>query len=651
MVRQNSDWTLKMGCYEERRSRPNLQRFGELLQAGSIPNSVLTPLDLSILLIAPDAECLACVELRKLRFSVSPVLVSYPIQASESLLQRTLSSLSETQGFVASTVLLAHSQPKLFIAQLAEHFQVQRLQVDIDQRIKRDSDRLSALYKAAFEGFQKTNLPKVRFVLVLTYGDLLAPDALWYFSQLADVLQRDDSLLAANGWNDQALAPYAADPTVVLRTDWFSGSGWLATHEVMQESWKFAAVAVEMLSQWHLGRPWDAMFRDERLRKKRQFLTPEVSRVIPDSGWVLDLDNGPTGRHNAARSRLDPHLFAQNPLCDVPVVDLGGLERLMEEPYKRLFFIDWPGEGLLKTKLLSSLQSLLEGKINSGGPFRLVYRNLDPESDTTWKGVAQFFNLWPELPMRGAYYGIVRLRWRDTVLYLVPSSSPLCRGEVREALLRPEEDAVTGSVLPPTASQILDPMLFPLASHPLLVPASSELLAADFPGTSCSFVCEEAGLRCHPEDLAFINNCAALASLGCRHCEVDEGPDQPAQELQGPKAGRCLYNGNLGRYPLSCDASHLGTRRLCICREPIRLAAAAAPRKVISSSPPGRASLNGLNGTGTVQALNRGSTENISCIVAQLSYKNVDAEQHKQSISLGCWTVKWDEMSTFQETL
>ena len=24
---------------------------------------------------------------------------------------------------------------------------------------------------------------------------------------------------------------------VVLRTDWFSGSGWLATHEVMQESY------------------------------------------------------------------------------------------------------------------------------------------------------------------------------------------------------------------------------------------------------------------------------------------------------------------------------------------------------------------------------------------------------------------------------
>ncbi|CAL1145256.1 unnamed protein product, partial [Cladocopium goreaui] len=65
-----------------------------------------------------------------------------------------------------------------------------------------------------------------------------------------------------------ALAPYAADPTVVLRTDWFSGSGWLATHEAMQE----------MLSQWHLGSPWDAMFRDERLRRKRQFLTPEVSR-------------------------------------------------------------------------------------------------------------------------------------------------------------------------------------------------------------------------------------------------------------------------------------------------------------------------------------------------------------------------------------
>eukprot|EP00913_Durusdinium_trenchii_P027886 g26148.t1 len=155
------------------------------------------------------------------------------------------------------------------------------------------------------------------------------------------------------------------------------------------------------------------------------------------------VDTSPLGK-----TRPDPFLFLQHPLCDVPVVQLNDLDRLTEKRYKRLFFIDWPGEGLLKSKLLTSLQSLLDGKVNSGGPFRLVYRNQDLETDTTFKAVAQFFGLWPQLPIRGAYMGVLRLRWRDTVLFVVPSSSLLGGGPFREALLRPEEDAVHEAVMP-----------------------------------------------------------------------------------------------------------------------------------------------------------------------------------------------------------
>lgn len=51
------------------------------------------------------------------------------------------------------------------------------------------------------------------------------------------------------------------------------------------------------------------------------------------------------------------------------------------------------------------------------------------------------------------YYGVTRLRWRDTVLYLVPTSSPLSSGTLREELLSPEEDATTESILPPMPSR------------------------------------------------------------------------------------------------------------------------------------------------------------------------------------------------------
>jgi hypothetical protein len=50
---------------------------------------------------------------------------------------------------------------------------------------------------------------------------------------------------------------------VVLRTDWFSGSGWLATHEVMQESYAELEnpgvscgvfVKLPVSSTWHTGK-------------------------------------------------------------------------------------------------------------------------------------------------------------------------------------------------------------------------------------------------------------------------------------------------------------------------------------------------------------------------------------------------------------
>ncbi|CAJ1427368.1 unnamed protein product, partial [Effrenium voratum] len=520
---------------KERRSRPNLKRFGQTLKAGAIPSSV-TPKELAVLIVAEETP----------RASLQDT----------APLQRTLESLSRAEGFVAGSALLAHADGRFATAQLAETFQVPRVEVSIDKRVKGEVERRSALYKGALTEMVKRQAP----VVVLAEGCRVAPDALWYFAQLSQV--QDDSLLAANGWNDQGLAPFAADETVVLRTDWFAGAGWMISAEKLRQ---------ELLPQWHIGRPWESFLREGKFRKGRQFLTPEVSRVVPDPGLLLAASTA------VDKKRSQPFLLAQYPLAAAPVVDLGDVERLTEEKYKRLFFIDWPGEGLLNAKLLSSLQSILEGKVNSGGPFRLIYRNVDAELDTTWRAVAQFFGLWPDLPMRGSYHGVVRLRWRDTVIFLVPSSSKLCTGEFREALLTEEEDAKKDSVLPPLSSQIFEPMLFPVAARPVLVPAAGELVAAELPGSSCAASCEDHGLRCLAEDLAFINNCDALSgAMGCRRCEPGEGSEQPAQEVLGVKAGRCLYNTNFRRFPGSCSAAHEGTRRLCVCREPLQLAAAMA---------------------------------------------------------------------------
>ncbi|CAK9045374.1 unnamed protein product, partial [Durusdinium trenchii] len=137
---------------KERRSRPNLKRFGETLHRGAVPRSQLSPAKLSILLVVPDG-------------------------GTEEILERTVRSLVEAGGFAASAVLLAHTEPKLWIANLAETYDLSRLQVELDQRIRWDQARRAALYKGALETVLKRE-DGSQVVLTLSYGDLVAPDAL-----------------------------------------------------------------------------------------------------------------------------------------------------------------------------------------------------------------------------------------------------------------------------------------------------------------------------------------------------------------------------------------------------------------------------------------------------------------------------------------
>eukprot|EP00913_Durusdinium_trenchii_P002018 g1864.t1 len=74
----------------------------------AVPRSQLSPAKLSILLVVPDG-------------------------GTEEILERTVRSLVEAGGFAASAVLLAHTEPKLWIANLAETYDLSRLQASAEQ--------------------------------------------------------------------------------------------------------------------------------------------------------------------------------------------------------------------------------------------------------------------------------------------------------------------------------------------------------------------------------------------------------------------------------------------------------------------------------------------------------------------------------------
>ncbi|CAE8650780.1 unnamed protein product, partial [Polarella glacialis] len=495
----------------ENRGQAEVSRFARRAHAPvSAPSARLRPGELPVVVIALAAERETPDDLSSLR--------------------ATLASLAGADGFSHKSVLVAHESRQLAAVQLVEEeFGMQRVEVPVSKLLTDQSKRSAALHKAALLHALGGIAKQASAVLVLTEGMRVSPDVLWYFVQLEGVLHQDKSLLAVSGWNDNGLAPYVADPTVVLRTDWFSGIGWLVQAQTLRE---------ELIPQWPTS-DWERIFQSPKIRKGRQFLLPEVSRVVPSSAWLerATLASG-IGDQRALRggdgrgdhASLQSSTWEQTPLCSYSMVDLGDVSRLLKTRYRELFFKDWPGEGLLNTKLLTSIRPIVDGRINAGGPWRLVFRNIDPETDTTWRAIASFFSLWPELPIRTAYHGVVRLRWRDSVLYLVPQSSLLASGSFAQEFVG---DAVenslssgqaTESIMPVVKSQIVDPMLFFASARPVLLPANAEVVAAAVPGTSCQEVCAETRHTCLNEDLFFVNNCAALAgAFGCSSgCEPSE---------------------------------------------------------------------------------------------------------------------------------
>ncbi|CAE7457686.1 GNTI, partial [Symbiodinium sp. CCMP2456] len=352
---------------------------------------------------------------------------------------------------------------------------------------------------------------KASGIIVLEEGQALSSDFFIFHGQLLSMLQRDPTLWCVSAWNENAIAPYAADATVVLRTDWFSGVAWMVTVDLLEK---------EMLPKWQEG-AWLNDFR--RLFRGRQCLVPEVSRA------TLALGQG-------GEQPLSQSVLASIPLCSSSWVDLGSTERLTEKNYMRLFLSDWPGEGLARSTPLASLRPLADGRANSKGPYRLALKGRGRE-DANWKVVATFFGLLPEASIRVTYFGVLRLRWRDSILYLITAASPFQQNRaskvevpsiVTEGLR--SWGQLKSSILP------MDPMLFFSLTAPFLRPPGGEVHAASATGKTCLETCLNYGLTCLDQDLLFINHCAALATIfKCRACEPgldNAGVDQ---------SGVCLF--------------------------------------------------------------------------------------------------------------
>ena len=104
-------------------------------------------------------------------------------------------------------------------------------------------------------------------VIILEDDMSVAPDFLEYFVAMRDYIKKDSSVFTASAWNDNGQFDHGRDPTLLKRSDFFPGLGWLMTKELWSE----------FRGKWPDGY-WDDWIRDKKQRNGRHVIFPEISR-------------------------------------------------------------------------------------------------------------------------------------------------------------------------------------------------------------------------------------------------------------------------------------------------------------------------------------------------------------------------------------
>eukprot|EP00929_Paragymnodinium_shiwhaense_P067416 TRINITY_DN33938_c0_g2_i2.p1 TRINITY_DN33938_c0_g2~~TRINITY_DN33938_c0_g2_i2.p1 ORF type:complete len:875 (+),score=207.02 TRINITY_DN33938_c0_g2_i2:91-2715(+) len=437
---------------------------------------------------------------------------------------------------------------------------------------------------------------RFRSLLVLHEDQVFSGDMLWYFSQLEAMLHEEaTSLFCVSGWNDNGQAAFVGDPTVVLRTDYFSGVGWLMRMDTIRKEF--------VRAKWeNVETSWRQKARE--VAAGRHCLIPEISRVgygtavCRGTGLVGECGDGEVMARRAS---------ASSPIYGRDWAALGDTARLRAATYRELLGSSWPGmQGLRHSRLVKSfteLEDVLGHASASAATHEQVEHDFprapllvivtlseagaeeDPNENhgghSPWKSVAGYFGLPETAEPRGSYDGVLRLRWRDFTLYIALESSPL----LREYL--PEEARSLAEIPMFRGSDFAKRLRAAQTGWQLSHAVPPHSLAGQAPqGVACDRYCEKMQRICIDADIGIVAKCGAplmSAFQQCRKCQEPGSsmgfskrkyPEEAAAALPGLDRDRnvCLaaaapleHTGGAAM-PGDCAAASKRIKRLCICR-------------------------------------------------------------------------------------
>ncbi|KAJ4866862.1 hypothetical protein Rs2_51604 [Raphanus sativus] len=173
-------------------------------------------------------------------------------------LQRTVNSVLKYQTPIASKYPLFISQDgsnQAVKSKALSYNQLTYIQhLDFEPVVTERPGELIAYYKIArhYKWALDQLFYKHKFsrVIILEDDMEIAPDFFDYFEAAANLMDRDETIMAASSWNDNGQKQFVHDPYALYRSDFFPGLGWMlkrSTWDELSPKWPKAYPYIRLL--------------------------------------------------------------------------------------------------------------------------------------------------------------------------------------------------------------------------------------------------------------------------------------------------------------------------------------------------------------------------------------------------------------------
>lgn len=197
--------------------------------------------------------------------------------------------------------------------------------------------------------------PLPKRAIILEEDIEISRDFFSLMNATADILDKDDTLLAVSAYNDNGNENHVLDHKRLVRSDFFPGLGWMINRQTWEGSTQHLDAALK--DRWPSGF-WDDWIRESNVRRGRQVLRPEISRSFhfgnvkgaSDSESAIKLSKIQLDEINVRweqqdLSYLDPNVFASqywNRVAAAVSVDTDiEAKKLVARQDVRIQYSDW----------------------------------------------------------------------------------------------------------------------------------------------------------------------------------------------------------------------------------------------------------------------------------------------------------------------